>query len=25
LVIDQTRWKSLSTDEVRLGVRFLLD
>ena len=24
-VIDQTRWKSLSTDEVRLGVRFLLD
>lgn len=23
--VDQTRWKGLSTDEVRLGVRFLLD
>jgi opacity protein-like surface antigen len=25
LVVDQTRWKALSTDEFRLGFRFLLD
>jgi opacity protein-like surface antigen len=25
LAIDQTRWKSLSTDEIRLGFRFILD